>query len=41
VIENLKAIDLLPKLTEEVLKKIEEALKNKPKPEVSLLSNHS
>ena len=37
VVENLKAIDVIPKLTPEVLEKIEKILDNKPKPVVRLL----
>ena len=32
VLENLKALDVLPKLTPEVLQKIEDILGNKPEP---------
>lgn len=32
VVENLKALDVIPKLTPEILDKIEEILKNKPSP---------
>lgn len=35
VIENLGAIDVLPKLTVEIMEKIEEVLDNKPAPIVS------
>ena len=34
VLDNLKALDVIPKLTPEVLDKIDEILGNKPKPEV-------
>lgn len=34
VLDNLKALDVLPKLTPEVLDKIDDILGNKPKPEV-------
>lgn len=37
VVENLKAIDVIPKLTPEVLEKIEKILNNKPKPAMRLL----
>jgi voltage-dependent potassium channel beta subunit len=33
VVENMAAMDVLPKLTDEVLERIEEILDNKPKPE--------
>ena len=33
VVENMAALDVLPKLTGEVLEKIEEILDNKPNPE--------
>lgn len=36
VVENLKALDVIPKLTPEILDKIEEILKNKPSPIVCL-----
>ncbi|CAL1694677.1 unnamed protein product [Somion occarium] len=36
VIDNLKALDVIPKLTEEVLEKIEKILDNKPSPVVSV-----
>ncbi|KAJ3533616.1 hypothetical protein NM688_g7258 [Phlebia brevispora] len=36
VIDNLKALDVIPKLTPEVLEKIEKVLDNKPSPEVVL-----
>lgn len=36
VVDNLKALEVLPKLTPEILQKIEDVLQNKPKPEVSL-----
>jgi len=35
IVENLKAIEVMPKLTKEVLAKIEEILKNKPADAVS------
>jgi aryl-alcohol dehydrogenase-like predicted oxidoreductase len=35
VVDNLKALDLYPKLTTEVMEKIEKILDNKPKPVVS------
>ena len=35
VIENLGAIDVLPKLTPEIMEKIEKVLDNKPSPIVS------
>ena len=35
VLDNLKALDVLPKLTPEVLEKIEQILQNKPEPQVS------
>ncbi|KII93088.1 hypothetical protein PLICRDRAFT_49165 [Plicaturopsis crispa FD-325 SS-3] len=35
VLENLKALEVLPKLTPEVLEKIEDILKNKPAPPVN------
>lgn len=35
VIQNLKAIDVLPKLTPEIMEKIENVLDNKPTPTVS------
>lgn len=35
VVENLKALELIPKLTPAVLEKIEEILQNKPAPTVS------
>ena len=34
VLDNLKALDVLPKLTPEVLEKIEQILQNKPEPQV-------
>lgn len=34
VVDNLKAIDVIPKLTPEILEKIEKILDNKPAPEV-------
>ncbi len=37
VLDNLKALEVLPKLTPEVLAKIEEILDNKPSPWVSTL----
>ena len=36
VIENLKALEVYPKLTDEVMAKIERILGNKPAPEVSI-----
>ena len=36
VVDNLKALEVLPKLTPEILQKIEDILQNKPKPEVTL-----
>ena len=36
LLENLKALEVIPKLTPEVLKKIEGILGNKPQPEVSV-----
>lgn len=36
VVENLKAIDVLPKLTPEILKKIDDILENAPSPIVSV-----
>ena len=36
VLDNLKALEVLPKLTPEVLEKIEKILGNKPAPEVRL-----
>ena len=35
IVENLKAIDVLPKLTEEISERIEKVLQNKPAPLVS------
>lgn len=35
VLDNLKALDVIPKLTPEVLEKIESILENKPAPIVS------
>ena len=37
LLENLKALELLPKLTHEVLTKIDEIVGNKPAPWVSVL----
>lgn len=34
VLDNLKALEVIPKLTPEILSKIEEILKNKPAPNV-------
>lgn len=34
VLDNLKALEIIPKLTPEILNKIEEILKNKPAPNV-------
>ena len=38
LIENLKAIEVLPKLTPEILEKIEDILGNKPRDPVSFLN---
>ena len=38
VIDNLKALDVIPKLTPEIMKKIETILGNKPEPPVRLWS---
>ena len=38
VLDNLKALDVIPKLTPEVLEKIEGILQNKPKPVVRAIS---
>ena len=38
LLDNLKALEVVPKLTPAVLEKIEEILKNKPSPVVSLVS---
>lgn len=38
VIDNLKALEVIPKLTPEILAKIENILGNEPEPEVSLPS---
>lgn len=38
VIDNLKALEVIPKLTPEILAKIEEILGNEPEPEVRLPS---
>ncbi len=38
VLDNLKALDVMPKLTPEVLKKIEDILQTKPAPVVSPLN---
>jgi aryl-alcohol dehydrogenase-like predicted oxidoreductase len=35
VVDNLKALDVIPKLTPEILDKIEAILQNKPAPTVS------
>ena len=35
IIQNVKAVDILPKLTAEIMKKIEDILANKPAPLVS------
>ncbi len=35
LVQNLKAIDVLPKLTEEIFERIEKVLENKPAPLVS------
>ena len=35
LLDNLKALDVIPKLTDEVLEKIEQILENKPAPPVS------
>jgi diketogulonate reductase-like aldo/keto reductase len=37
ITENLKALDVLPRLTEEIMEKIEKILDNKPSPAVSTL----
>lgn len=37
VIQNLKAVDIVPKLTPEIMEKIEKVLGNKPTPIVSHL----
>ena len=39
VLDNLKALEVIPKLTPEVLEKIEGILGNKPQPEVSVFSD--
>ena len=36
--DNIKALEVIPKLTPEILEKIEEILSNKPKPIVSHVS---
>ena len=36
VLDNLKALEIIPKLTPEIMNKIEEILKNKPAPIVRL-----
>ncbi len=36
VVDNLKALDVIPKLTPEILEKIEKIVDNKPTPEVSV-----
>lgn len=41
IVENLKAIDVLPKLTPEILKKLDDILGNAPSPIVSLLNTRS
>ncbi len=38
VLDNLKALEVLPKLTPEVLEKLDQILGNKPSPVVRLLS---
>jgi aryl-alcohol dehydrogenase-like predicted oxidoreductase len=38
VTDNLKALEVLPKLTPQVMEEIEDILKNKPAPEVSSFS---
>lgn len=37
VVDNLKALDVIPKLTPEILEKIDRILENKPEPVVSFL----
>lgn len=37
VVDNLKALEVIPKLTPEILDKIEAILNNKPTPTVSLI----
>jgi aryl-alcohol dehydrogenase-like predicted oxidoreductase len=37
LLENLKAIEVIPKLTPEILAKIDDILGNKPAPEVCIL----
>lgn len=41
VLENLKALEVIPKLTPEVEAKIEEILKNAPEPDVSIFVRFS
>ena len=36
VLDNLKALDVIPKLTPEILERIEKILDNKPSPQVRL-----
>jgi predicted aldo/keto reductase-like oxidoreductase len=38
ILDNLKALEVIPKLTPEILAKIDQILGNKPKPVVSVLS---
>jgi len=37
ILDNLKALEVLPKLTPEIMEKIEKILKNKPAPVVGVL----
>lgn len=39
VTENLKALEVLPRLTDEIMEKIEKILNNKPSPVVSFVPN--
>lgn len=36
VTDNLKALEVIPKLTPEILQRIEDILQNKPKPEATI-----
>lgn len=40
VLDNLKALEVIPKLTPEILEKLDKILDNKPSPVVSHLSSH-
>lgn len=39
IIDNLKALEVIPKLTDEVLEKIDQILENKPAPPVSAIGS--